>query len=142
MDQLGAALERTALLAERTSFITETVFSHESKVDLIRTAVRHGYLVHLHVILVPVELSVARVAERVRRGGHIVPVDKIRQRHGRLWALVVLASRDADRATYYDNSLASRPFREVARLEGGRLVGDPAWPRWTPTVVVGQQTPG
>lgn len=131
-----AADERMSMLAERTSFITETVFSHPSKVDLVRTASAHGYLVHLHVVLVPVELSIARVAERVRRGGHAVPEEKIRQRHERLWELVVTASEAAERTTFYDNSRIARPLHEVARFERGRLVGLAAWPRWTPVVLL------
>ncbi len=39
-----------------------------------------GHLVHLHVIMVPVELTVQRVLDRVQRGGHDVPEQKIRDR--------------------------------------------------------------
>ena len=46
--------------ADRTSFVTETVFSHPSKVDLVRAAAAAGYQVTLHVVMVPVDLSVAR----------------------------------------------------------------------------------
>ena len=45
-----AAARRDHLIAARTSFATETVFSHESKVELVRVAVDAGYLVTLHVI--------------------------------------------------------------------------------------------
>ncbi|MDO9454522.1 AAA family ATPase [Nocardioides sp.] len=128
-----AAAERGRLLAERSSYVTETVFSHPSKVDLVRAADAAGYLVHLHVTLVPVALSVARVSERVRRGGHDVPEAKIRERHARLWPLVVAAREVADRTTCYDNSRAADPFAEVARFEEGRLVGEAHWPAWTPT---------
>ena len=38
----AAATERGALLEQRRSFITETVFSHESKVDLVRAGVAGG----------------------------------------------------------------------------------------------------
>ena len=34
--------------ADRTSFVTETVFSHPSKVDLVRAAAAAGYQVTLH----------------------------------------------------------------------------------------------
>lgn len=58
--------------------------SHPSKVQLVADAAEAGYLVHLHVIMVPVELTVQRVRERVRRGGHDVPESKIRDRYERL----------------------------------------------------------
>lgn len=56
-------------IAEGSSFLSETVFTHPSKIDLVADAVDAGHLVHLHVIIVPVDLTVQRVLERVRRGG-------------------------------------------------------------------------
>ncbi len=132
----AAAEQRQRLLTDRSSFIAETVFSHPSKVDLVAAAVGLGYVVHLHVMLVPVDLSVSRVAERVRRGGHEVPEAKIRERYERLWPLVVEARTAADRTAFYDNSTARIPFRIVATYERGRGIGTSAWPTWAPAVVV------
>jgi predicted ABC-type ATPase len=131
----AAADERRRRLAAGESFITETVFSHHSKVALVTQAVALGYLVNLHVILIPAELAVQRVAERVRRGGHLVPEDKIRSRYARLLKLVVDARALADRSTVYDNSVAKEPFRVMATYERGRLIGEANWPAWTPTVL-------
>jgi predicted ABC-type ATPase len=128
----AAAEERSRLMAARASFITETVFSHPSKVELVGHAVAAGYVVHLHVMLVPETLPVARVAVRVVQGGHDVPEHKIRERYTRIWPLVVAARDLADRTTFYDNTRAATPFRVVATYERGRLVGEPAWPTWTP----------
>jgi len=131
----AAAELRRRMLARGESFITETVFSHHSKVALVTQAVALGYLVNLHVMLVPADLAVARVAERVRRGGHQVPEEKIRERYARLLKLIVDARALADRSTFYDNSRAKVPFRVVATFERGRLVGEADWPAWTPTVL-------
>ena len=131
----AAADLRRRMLARGESFITETVFSHHSKVALVTQAVALGYLVNLHVMLVPADLAVARVAERVRRGGHQVPEAKIRERYARLLNLIVEARALADRSTFYDNSRAKMPFRVVATYERGRLVGEADWPAWTPTVL-------
>lgn len=127
-----AAEERDRRLAARQSFATETVFSHESKLDLVQTAVRAGYLVTLHVILVPEELAVARVADRVAHGGHDVPVEKIRQRFARLWGHIRAAIAVAGEAHVYDNTNAADPYRLVATYRDGRLVGAPRWPAWAP----------
>ena len=132
-----AAPNRDELIADGASFITETVFSHQSKVDLVRTAHDVGYLVHLHVIVMPANLCVARVAERVLNGGHSVPEEKIRQRYERLWALVVEARNFADRSTFYDNSRADDPFRVVAEYEKGVLIGAATWPAWAPRTLAG-----
>jgi len=99
---------------------------------LISDAQDAGYLVTLHVVLVPEGLTVARVGDRVRRGGHRVPEDKIRERYHRLWALVAQARALAERTYIYDNSRASKPLRLVASYERGELVGATDWPTWTP----------
>ena len=127
-----AETERQRLMLARASFIAETVFSHESKVLLAKQAAMLGYRVQSHVVLVPVELAVARVHDRVRRGGHDVPEHKVRERYDRLWPLVARAVAKSDRADFYDNSRAGAPLRRVARLETGRLIGKADCPAWTP----------
>ncbi|MGH3724750.1 MAG: zeta toxin family protein [Mycobacterium sp.] len=126
-----AAATRDKLIASRRSFIAETVFSHPSKLDLIRAAHSAGYVVILHVLLVPEELAVERVLRRVHAGGHAVPEDKIRSRYGRLWPLVRDAATLADTATFYDNSHIEGP-RIVTRMACGEIVGAPEWPIWAP----------
>lgn len=130
-----AEAQRRDRIAEGTSFISETVFSHPSKVQLVADAVEAGYLVHLHVIMVPVELTVQRVLERVRRGGHVVPEQKIRDRYDRLWEHVSTAIRLADVAEVLDNSSARMPFRACARFAHGALIGSASWPVWTPAAL-------
>jgi predicted ABC-type ATPase len=127
-----AADERTRHLDAGESFIAETVFSHESKVALARDAAARGYLTHLHVVLIPEDLAVARVAERVLRGGHDVPERKVRERYARLWPLVAEARRTVDRTVVWDNSTIDRAYRRVASYTRGRLVGRADWPAWTP----------
>ena len=131
-DASRAATEaRNHALSARRSFITETVFSHPSKVVLVQQAARVGYHVELHVMLIPEEVTVARVSYRVSAGGHTVPPEKIRERYHRLWGLVADARAIVHRATFYDNS-RSRPFRPVAVYERGHPAGTPTWPTWTP----------
>ena len=111
------------------------MFSHASKVRLVADAADAGYLVHLHVIIVPVELTVQRVRERVRRGGHTVPEQKIRDRHARLWAHVRAAIQIADVTDVLDNSSARTPFRVCATYQHGLLVGEATWPAWAPAAL-------
>lgn len=132
----AAATQRAALLGERRSFITETVFSHPSKNALIDDALRRGYYVHLHVILVPVDLTVQRVTERIGRGGHSVPEQKIRDRYERLWPLIAQARDRVDRAEFFDNHLARSAFRLIATYTHGMPVGEPDWPKWTPQALL------
>lgn len=126
-----AAATRAALIEAGASLMAETVFSHPSKLDLIDAANAAGYTVSLHVLLVPVELSVHRVTHRVASGGHAVPEDKIRQRHTRLWPLVVDAVGRCASAHLWDNSRRDGPT-EVALFARGMLIGPARWPTWTP----------
>lgn len=129
----AASTERAKRMATRQSFATETVFSHPSKIDLIRDAVALGYLVTLEVVAVPVELSVARVPNRVANGGHDVPEAKIRERYARLWSNVAEAIGLCHEAHVHVNTSASDPFRLVATYRQGRLVGAADWPPWMPS---------
>jgi predicted ABC-type ATPase len=124
-----AADTRAKLIEAGLSFIAETVFSHPSKLDLIRSAHDAGYVIALHVMLIPEGLAVERVQRRVLHGGHDVPEAKIRERHRRLWQLVADAMDIADTATIYDNSRLDGP-RIVAQLTSGTINGASTWPVW------------
>jgi predicted ABC-type ATPase len=126
-----AARRRADLIKGGESFITETVFSHPSKLDLIDDAHRAGYVVTLHVLLIPQHLALPRVRLRVESGGHDVPARKVVERYERLWPLVATALTRADSATVYDNVALAGP-RPVARFAQGVPVGEVRWPPWTP----------
>ncbi len=129
-----AAERRRKAIERRRSFVSETVFSHPSKVELLRQAKSAGYRCYLHAILIrfPEELAVERVRVRVLTGGHDVPEDKIRGRFRRLWKLVRQAIEFVDQAEVRDNTRARNPFRLVARYRRGELVGTADWPSWAP----------
>ena len=124
---------REQLLANRREFIAGTVASHPSKVDLVAQAERAEYYIAVHVILVPEDLAVHRVARRVQAGGHPVPEEKIRARSQRLWTHVAAMVPLADAVEFYDNS-GDRP-RTVASFIGREVVGLARWPDWTPDVL-------
>ncbi len=127
-----ASAQRDQFLNERRSFATETVFSHPSKVQLLTTARQARYLITLHVVMIPEDLAVLRVTARVRRGGHAVPEQKVRERWGRLFEHVAAAAPLADEVIVYDNSSAKRPYRIVAHLRDRQPLRAALWPEWTP----------
>lgn len=127
-----AEATRAHHLAARSPFIAETVFSHPSKVDLVRTAMENGFDVHLHIFMVPEALSVRRVLTRVQAGGHSVPEAKIRERYRRLWDLAAEAIPLTYTTTCYDNSSSSGPAI-VARFTDGMPTGAARWPDWAPS---------
>ena len=126
-----AGATRSRLIEMRRPLIAETVFSHPSKLDFVRDARGAGYYIALHVVLIPEELAVARVAARVASGGHAVPEDKIRGRYQRMWPLVAKAISLADTGAVWDNSRHDGP-ELVALFTAGLVVGNPRWPAWSP----------
>ena len=106
--RLWADARRAALLKAGQSFVSETVFSHESKLALIEEAQQLGFFVMLMVVCIddPQRL-LARVAGRVSEGGHAVPPERILARYPRTLANLAIAVRLADVAILYDSEAVS-----------------------------------
>lgn len=102
----------------------ETVFSDlvGAKVQLLRDAQSAGYSVLLlYFGLDSEKLSEMRVAQRVVRGGHDVPADKLQQRYVRSLRNLAQAIPFVDAALLIDNTDSTTPYRFVARFQRGLL---------------------
>ena len=102
------------------SFAFETTLSARTYLRFLNAIQAKGYSVEIAFLWLPdVELSIQRVAERVRVGGHDIPVEKIRRRfdRGRKNFLNLYLPR-ADGWRFYDASM------DVPRIiaSGGKLV--------------------
>ena len=70
------------LLVEKSDFAIETTLATRSYVSLVRRAQAIGYTVKvLYIWLESPELALKRVSERVKRGGHNIPVDVVERRY-------------------------------------------------------------
>ena len=99
-----ADARRADCLAQGRSFASETVFSHDSKLQLIDDARAAGFFVTLLVVaLDDPQRLLARVRQRVAEGGHDVPAERILARYPRTLANLALAVRRADVAFLYDS---------------------------------------
>lgn len=127
-----AAAHREEYLRAERSFVTETVFSHESKLQLIRDAKAHGFRVALfHVNVENANISVARVRFRVSQGGHDVPEDKIRSRYERNQRYIRQAVGIVDLAQVFDSSKLNAPARLILTFKNGELEkASDALPNW------------
>ena len=120
-----ADARREQLLAAGQSFVSETVFSHPSKIALIRTAREAGFQVMLLIVCVddPAQL-VQRVAQRVEEGGHAVPAERILARYPRTLANLRQAIGLADLSLLYDTSSSRAgdivPPRLIVKVRRGR----------------------
>lgn len=70
------------LAARRRSFGFETTLASRSFAPRIRRLIMVGYECHLAFLWLPsADMAVARVADRVRLGGHAVPEETVRRRY-------------------------------------------------------------
>lgn len=92
-------------LSSQVSFAVETTLSSRRNVDLICRAKSCGFEVHLVFVgTESPERSIARIRDRVSKGGHAVPDSDVRRRYSRSLANAAEAIRSADVATVFDNS--------------------------------------
>ena len=79
--QFATALREDAVYNMR-SFTFETVLSSSRNVELLKKARNFGYQVEIvYVLTADPQINVSRVAQRVKNGGHDVPMDKIISRY-------------------------------------------------------------
>lgn len=72
------------LMRRRETFALESTLSGRTYLRLLCDARQAGYRIHIHYLWLPtVALAVARVRERVKKGGHHVPAADIRRRFHR-----------------------------------------------------------
>jgi predicted ABC-type ATPase len=129
---------RAQLLQAGVSFVSETVFSHPSKIDLIAEAQALGYRVVLLMVCVDdPQILLARVCQRVSEGGHDVPAQRILDRYPRTLQNLKQAIKLADLAMLFHNpnigkGLPEAPQRVAVCRKGvikQRVDDLPAWGR-------------
>lgn len=92
-------------IATDKSFSQETVFSHPSKIAALRQAKESGFRTYLYFVAnSDAAINIARIANRVRSGGHDVPVEKVKSRAKRCLENVKRALPYCSRAYFFDNS--------------------------------------
>ena len=75
----------------------------------------------LYIGIADAQLSAARVAARVRAGGHDVPLEKILARYARTLENLARAIARLPQVTLYDNSSFDEPFQFIAEFRSGEL---------------------
>ena len=125
-----AALRRISECIEKgVSFTQETTLSGRKTEATAKQVTQLGYCVRLYYIgLDTVEESLARIENRVRRGGHNIPDDDVNRRFAGRWEAVSKVLPYCDEAEFYDND---NGFVKVAEYRNGELrtVGNRC-PKW------------
>ncbi len=113
---------REKCLKERISFVFETVFSSEDKIDFILRAKEAGFFVRIFFISTAhPSINAARITNRVMEGGHSVPIDKIISRYYKSILNCETIASKVDRLYVYDNSIDGQIARPLFRLSDGTL---------------------
>jgi predicted ABC-type ATPase len=101
------------ILPTKQSFCFETVMSHKSKLDLFTKSKINGYKTYLYFIYTTnVEINILRIQQRIKAGGHDVPLDKIKSRYSKSLSFALNALENADTAFILDNT--NNDFNKVA----------------------------
>lgn len=113
---------REKCLKEKVSFVFETVFSAEDKIDFLIRAKKAGFFIRLFFISTShPSINASRIAKRVMEGGHDVPISKIISRYTKSIENCGIIAPLVDRLYIYDNSVNDRDARLLFRLHNGRL---------------------
>lgn len=96
---------------QRKSFAFEATLASQALARRLARLKTHGYAVHIVFLWLPTaDLAIARVAERVRAGGHDVPSDAVRRRFSRgLHNFFTIYRPIADTWRLYDGSSIRGP---------------------------------
>jgi predicted ABC-type ATPase len=143
-------LERA--VAERLTFAFETTLGGNTIAALLEDALAAGLEVRLwYVGLDSVERHIDRVRRRVARGGHDIPVEKIRERYDRSRLNLIRLLPRLTELRVYDNSREADPADGLApqpilllHMMGGRTVrtGDfAATPEWAKPILMAAMKP-
>ncbi len=114
---------RENCLQNHKSLIFETVLSAPDKVDYIKRAKEAGFFVRLFFVSTNhPSINASRVARRVLKGGHDVPIPKIISRY---YKSILNCRRVAcliDRTYVYDNSEENSNATLLFRMTNGKVV--------------------
>ena len=113
---------REKCLAEKKSFVFETVFSAQDKIDFVLRAKEAGFFIRIFFISTSnPAINASRIAKRVMEGGHDVPITKIISRYNKSIQNCKIVAPIIDRLYLYDNSIDDADARPLFRLTNGEI---------------------
>ena len=115
-------VQREECLINQQSLIFETVLSSNGKVDFIRRAHDAGYFIRIFFVATShPSINASRIARRVMKGGHDVPITKVISRYYKSILNCKRCATLADRIYIYDNSVDDADARLLFRMTSGQL---------------------
>lgn len=133
---------REKCLREKISFVFETVFSAEDKIDFLIRAKESGFFIRVFFISTNhTSINASRIAKRVMEGGHDVPIPKIVSRYTKSIINCEAIASLVDRLYVYDNSVNDMDAKIQFRLNNGKLekMYVSALPIWAQNIIPYQE---
>lgn len=110
---------REQLMRNDQSYSFETVMSHISKLEEIQEAKNQGYATYFYFICTDdPEVNIARVENRVKKGGHNVTTSKINERYEKTLVNLFSAINICDKSFIFDNS--NEKLVLIAEIQSGQ----------------------
>lgn len=129
---------REDCLQKKQSLIFETVLSADDKIDFIKRAKEAGFFIRLFFVSTEhPSINASRIAHRVMKGGHDVPISKIISRYYKSIVNCMKASKYADRTYVYDNTKENSEAKILFRMTEGKVVKQymKVLPKWTAPIL-------
>lgn len=111
------------------SFTQETTLSGRKTLETIKKAIDQNYRIRLFYVGVgSLDESLARIANRVKKGGHDIPTSDVQRRYATRFENLMRILPYCNQAEFYDNE---NGFVKVAKYENGSLFLEGAYtPTW------------
>lgn len=107
-------------LEKEICFTQETTLSGHRILNTVKKAIEKGYYIRLYYVgLNSVEESLARIENRVKKGGHNIPDSDVKRRFNKRFEDLVTILQYCDEATFYDNE---NGFVAVAEYKNGEIL--------------------
>lgn len=143
--QLGLRQLQDAVRARRDYWF-ETTLGGRTITTTLAAAAKAGMAVRIwYVGIDSAERCIARVATRIKRGGHAIPVELIRRRYDSSRVNVIKLLPQLAELVVFDNSVEADPVEGqrpeplvVLHLRGGKILGPKdlsATPEWAKPIV-------
>ena len=116
-------------LKKEICFTQETTLSGHRVLATVKKAIEKGYYIRLYYVgLNSVEESIARIENRVKKGGHNIPDADVKRRFNKRFEDLISVLQYCDEATFYDNE---NGFVAVAEYRNGEVlqIGN-TQPKW------------
>lgn len=109
--------KRNACIRDKKSLIFETVLSAKDKVDYIVKAHDSGFFIRLFFVCTESPMiNASRIAMRVMKGGHDVPISKIISRYDKSIANAMILSNTVDRFYVYPRIIVRIILKRLTAL--------------------------